>query len=117
YHPASAVLRPGPKVPPAPPTALPDFIVAIDGSNAEVPVANGYPGAHIGYCTVASVLLNVREIDRLAENRPVDPRHFRRTEGAATIDAALTGGIVVTRSHSFARDIFRAAPFDITRDV
>ncbi len=117
YHPASAVQRPSPKAPPAAVAPLPDFIVAIDGSNAEVPVANGYPGAHVGYCTVASVLLNVREIDRLDENRPIDPREFRRTEEAATVDAALPGSNVVTRSHSSARDSFREALFDVLHDV
>src|SRR5690242_6744621 len=54
-----------PSVPPVPKTLLPEFVVAIDGSNAEVDVRNGYPGAKVGYCTVASVLLNLREIDRL----------------------------------------------------
>ena len=38
---------------------LPDFVIAIDGSAAEVDVVNGYPGAKVGYCTVASVLLNL----------------------------------------------------------
>src|SRR4051794_30569656 len=44
---------------------LPDFVVGIDGSYAEADVRNGYPGAKVGYCTVASVLLNLREMDRL----------------------------------------------------
>src|SRR4051812_10406915 len=52
---------------------LPDFVVGIDGSYAEVDVRNGYPGAMVGYCTVASVLLNLKEIDRLDAFRPVDP--------------------------------------------
>lgn len=117
HHSESAVARPTPKVPPAPSEPLPEFIVAIDGSYAEVPVANGYPGAHVGYCTVASVLLNVREIDRLDESRPIDPAEFRRTEEAATIDAALPGSNVVTMPHSSARDAFRAALFDVLHDV
>src|SRR5207245_8770617 len=51
----------------APPSihGLPNYVVAIDGSNAEVDVRNGYPGAKVGYCTVASVLLNLSEMNRL----------------------------------------------------
>src|ERR1051325_585438 len=59
---------------------LPEFIVAIDGSHAEVPVRNGYPGARVGYCTVASVLLDLKRVGELDAVRPIDPREFRRTE-------------------------------------
>lgn len=86
----------------APPVGrdMPDFVVAIDGSSAEVPIVNGYPGAQVGYCTVASVLVNLAELDRLDEYRPIDPVAFRKTEEAATIDAALPGCNVVTRTMS-----------------
>jgi hypothetical protein len=96
---------------------LPDFVVAIDGSNAEVPVKNGYPGARVGYCTVASVLLNLREVNRLDNSRPVDPREFRKTEEAATIDAALPGTNIVTRDHTNARNAFRESLFEVLSDV
>ena len=45
--------------------ALPRFILAIDGSYAEVDVKNGYPGAKVGYCTAASVLLDLDLVGRL----------------------------------------------------
>lgn len=112
-QPLLAAPRPAPDAP----AQLPDFIVAIDGSNAEVPVKNGYPGARVGYCTVASVLLNLKEVNRLDEQRPVDPRDFRRTEDAATIDAALPGTNVVTRDHSSARAAFRESIFEVFTDV
>lgn len=96
---------------------LPDFVVAIDGSPAEVDVRNGYPGAKVEYCTVASVLLNLSEIDRLDVDRPIDPRAFRDTEEAATIDAALPGSNVVSRTHNSARDSFREALYEVLHDV
>jgi NurA domain len=96
---------------------MPDFVVAIDGSSAEVPVLNGYPGARVGYCTVASVLVNLTELDRLDEQRPIDPVAFRKTEEAATIDAALPGCNVVTRDHVAAKHSFREALFDTFNDV
>ena len=71
--------------------SLPVFVVAIDGSWAEVDVRNGYPGAKVGYCTVASVLLDLLKIEQLDASRPVDPREFRKTEEASTFDAAMPG--------------------------
>ena len=67
-----------PKAPPDISTPLPIFAVAIDGSWAEVDVRNGYPGAKVGYCTVASVLLDLHKVEELDAFRPVDPREFRK---------------------------------------
>jgi hypothetical protein len=92
-------------------------VVAIDGSYAEVPVKNGYPGANVGYVTVASVLLNLVEMNRLDEQRPIDPAEFRMTEQAATVDAALPGSNVVTRDHRSARAAFRESVFEVFHDA
>ena len=92
---------------------LPDFIVAIDGSNQEVAVRNGYPGAQVGYLTVACVLLDLSAIDRLDASRPADPVAFRTTEQAMTIDAALPGSNVVTRTHKSAKVAFREELYDV----
>ncbi len=93
-------------------THLPRFVLAIDGSNAEVPVKNGYPGARVGYCTVASVLLDLELIDTLDLDRPIDPIEFRKTEEASAIDAALPGSNVVTRRQTSARASFREELYD-----
>ena len=93
--------------------ALPEFIFAIDGSNQEIPVKNGYPGAQVGYLTVASVLLDLAAIEKLDESRPVDPVAFRKTEESATIDAALPGSNVVTRTHSNAKVAFREELYEV----
>lgn len=91
----------------------PHYIVAIDGSNAEVSIVNGYPGSRVGYCTVASVLLNMKLIDDLDTSRPVNPADFRKTEDVSTIDAALPGSNVVTRDHISARDSFRESLYEV----
>src|SRR2546428_11249898 len=106
-----------PKTPPDTSTPLPIFAVAIDGSWAEVDVRNGYPGAKVGYCTVASVLLDLLKIDQLDATRPVDPVEFRKTEEASTLDAAMPGCNVVTRAHTSAVDSFREALFENFHDV
>lgn len=96
---------------------LPRFILAIDGSYTEVDVKIGYPGAKVGYCTVASVLLDLDLINRLDENRPVDPVQFRKTEQAQGIDAAFPGSNVVTRRQSSPCASFREELYDRFAEV
>lgn len=96
---------------------LPRFILAIDGSCTEVDVKNGYPGAKIGYCTAASVLLDLALVRQLDEERPIDPVEFRKTEQAASIDAALPGSNVVTRRQNSARASFREELYDLFTDI
>ena len=92
-------------------------MLAIDGSTTEVPVKTGYPGAKVGYCTVASVLIDLSLIEILDKHRPVDPVRFRETESASAIDSALPGSNVVTRRHDSARASFREELFDHLSDV
>lgn len=106
-----------PQVPPPTDQQLPKFVFAIDGSWAEVDVKNGYPGAKVGYCTVASVLLDIARIGELDRHRPIDPRDFRKTENASTLDAALPGCNVVTRTHTSALDSFREAVYENFHDL
>lgn len=102
-----------PSAPPMAERSLPEFVVAIDGGCQEVAVKTGYPGAKVGYLTVASVLLDLSAVDRLDAARPVDPVEFRKTENASTIDAALPGSNVVTRTHKSAKVAFREELYEV----
>lgn len=106
-----------PNRPPAARPSLPAFVLAIDGSHTEVDVRNGYPGAKVGYCSVASILLNLAEVERLDAQRPVDPTDFRRTEEPASDAAAMPGCNVITRDNITAKDSFREAVFDLFHDA
>ena len=106
-----------PKPPPQPTTAMPALVLAIDGSTAEVDVRNGYPGAKVGYCSVASVIMNLAEVERLDASRPVNPIDFRKTEDPSSDAMALPGCNVITRDHISARDSFREALFDLLHDA
>lgn len=106
-----------PKIPPAADSTLPSLVLAIDGSYAEVSVRNGYPGAKVGYCSVASVVLNLAEVERLDVDRPVNPIDFRRTEDLSSDASALPGCNVITRDHVSANDSFREAVFDLFHDA
>ena len=96
---------------------LAPFVLAIDGSYTEVDVRTGYPGAKVGYVTVASVLLDLARINELDEQRPVDPREFRKTEQADTIDSAFPGSNVVTINQSGARESFRQELYETFHDI
>ncbi len=115
--PSSLTQQPTPKLPPQITDPLPSLVVAIDGSHAEVDVRNGYPGAKVGYCSVASVVLNLAEVERLDAQRPVNPSDFRRTEDPSSDASALPGCNVITRDHLSAKDSFREALFDLFHDA
>lgn len=106
-----------PEVPPHCDNALPSLVVAIDGSHAEVDVLNGYPGAKVGYCSVASVVLNLAEVERLDAVRPIDPSDFRRTENPSSDASALPGCNIITRDHLSAKDSFRESLFELFHDA
>ena len=115
--PTSLTQQAVPKPPPAADAALPSLILAIDGSSEEVAVRNGYPGAKVGYCSVASVVLNLAEMDRLDAIRPVNPVEFRKTEEPSSDASALPGCNVITRNHKSAKDSFREAVFELLHDA
>lgn len=92
---------------------VPDFVLAVDGSNSEVAVKNGYPSAAIGYVTVASVLLDVAKMIQLDTKRPVDPKVFRTIEDAESIDAALPSTNVIIDDEVDAKASFRRALFEL----
>ena len=106
-----------PKILPDDNAELPSYVLAIDGSYQEIDVRTGYPGAKVGYVTVASVLLDLARMSQLDAERPVDPREFRKTEQSDAIDSALPGSNVVTINQSGARASFRQELYEIFHDV
>jgi len=115
--PSNATQQASPKQAPSTSSILPSLVLAIDGSHAEVDVRNGYPGAKVGYCSVASVILNLAEVERLDAQRPMNPVEFRRTEDASSDASALPGCNVITRDHASASESFREAIFELFHDA
>lgn len=96
----------------APSLWAPDYIIAIDGSHAEVSVENGFPGAEVSYVTVASVILDVARMRALDALRPVDPRDFRTLESPASIDCVIPGCNVVIDGEMSAAASMRKMVFE-----
>jgi hypothetical protein len=96
---------------------MPHYVVAVDGSYAPVTIRNGFPGAEAAYVTVASVLLDIAKTQHLDRHRPVDPREFRTTEQAESIDSALPGCNVVYEGDRCASDSLRRAVYRVFESV
>lgn len=96
---------------------VPDFIIAIDGSNIPVSVENGFPGAEMGYVTVASVLLDLAKMRELDKQRPADPRKVRRTRDTSSLDSALPGANVVVDDDDSADASLRKVLFEVFSDT
>lgn len=96
---------------------LPKVVLAIDGSHVEVPVQNGFPGAEASYVTVASVLVNLAKVRELDTARPVNPKEFRKTEKADSIDCALPGCNVVGDGAGSAEESLRQKVYEVFNGV
>jgi hypothetical protein len=96
---------------------LPDWILAVDGSFHQTQVENGYPGAEVCYLTIAAVMLDVFRMRSLDEQRPVDPKEFRRTQTSGSIDCVLPGCSVILKTEEDAVSSFRRALYEEMKQV
>jgi hypothetical protein len=94
-----------------------DWLIALDGGYNPVPVKNGYPGAEVGYVTVAAVLLNTKKLRELDESRPIDPREFRSTRSLNSIDDVFPGCNVVLDHADDPKQALRQKLFETLRDT
>jgi protein-tyrosine-phosphatase len=90
----------------------PDLIIAIDGSHHEVKIENGFPGAEIGYITVASVLLFLNKVHEHSKEEFIDPKKFRETEKAETIDTVFPGCNIIIDDETSAKSSMRKTLFE-----
>lgn len=95
----------------------PNLVLAIDGSHQEEPVENGYPGAEVGYVTVAAVLMDVAKIKKLDIQRPADPKLFRETEKVQSIDSAFPGCNIVIDSEKSPKNSLRKTLFETLKEI
>ncbi|NSW84249.1 MAG: DNA double-strand break repair nuclease NurA [Syntrophothermus sp.] len=91
--------------------SLPRFVIAIDGSWTQVPVENGFPGAEVGFVSVALVLLDLERIRHLSAEQFPAPPEVNRTVRTGAGELVLPG-CNVQRSdardpkHSFRHQLF-----------
>ncbi|MDP1716206.1 MAG: DNA double-strand break repair nuclease NurA [Anaerolineales bacterium] len=90
----------------------PELVLAIDGSHQPVLVEKGFPGSEVGYVTVAAVLMDVAKIRELDKKRPVDPKAFRATENATSVDRAFPGCNIIIDDEQSSDASLRKALFE-----
>jgi len=93
----------------------PDLVLAIDGSNLAAKAENGFPGAEFGYITLASVLIDLKLIGELEKKEFVEPKKFRETEKASTIESVFPGCNVILDTERSAKTSLRRALFEELR--
>jgi len=96
-------------------TLQPDLVLAIDGSNLAAKAENGFPGAEFGYITLASVLIDLKLIGELEKKEFVEPKKFRETEKASTIESVFPGCNVILDTERSAKTSLRRALFEELR--
>ena len=83
------------------PGLRPSMILAIDGGRQAAEVETGYPGAEIGYITVAAVLILLDKLREVAAEDIINPVEYRKTRKQSSIDTALPGhGVVIDEERS-----------------
>lgn len=91
---------------------IPDYVIAIDGSYQPAKAENGFPGAEFGYITISAVLIIEKAVREFAKHEFIDPKKFRETEKASTIDTVIPGCNVIIESEKSAEASMRRALFE-----
>ena len=90
----------------------PELVLAIDGSNLAAKAENGFPGAEFGYITVASVLIDLKQIEELEKKEFINPKEFHETEKVSTIETVFPGCNVILDNEKNAKASLRRILFE-----
>lgn len=90
----------------------PDLILAVDGSPLAAKAENGFPGAEFGYISIASVLIDLKLVKELEQNDFINPKKFRETEKASTIESVFPGCNIILDTERSAKASLRRVLFE-----
>lgn len=90
----------------------PDLILAIDGGCLPAEVKTGYPGAEIGYITLAAVLILLGKLREVAACDIIDPVKHRQTQERSSIETPLPGRGVILDDEATPEASMRRTLFD-----
>jgi len=91
---------------------IPDYVIAIDGGYQAAKAENGFPGAEFGYITISAVLIIEKEVRNFSKKEFIDPKRFRETEKASTIDTVIPGCNIVIAGEESAKASMRKMLFE-----
>jgi len=75
----------------------PRYVVAIDGSHHEVQYDQGFPGAELGFVSVATILIDVRLLQAESERPSIDPVKFNKVQSTHPFTAVLASTNMITK--------------------
>lgn len=85
----------------------PKYVVAIDGSHREIAYDKGFPGAELGFISVANVLINVEKLVTESSRPTIDPVEFNKVQSAYTLTTAMPSTNMVRDGFKDSRSSFR----------
>ena len=91
---------------------IPDYIIAIDGSYHATKIENGFPGTEIGYLTISAVLIIEKEVRKHSKQEFINPKKFRETEKASTIETVIPGCNIIIQDEKTAKSSMRRTLFE-----
>jgi len=91
---------------------FPDYIIAIDGSYQSAKAENGFPGAEFGYIAISAVLIIEKAVRDFSKQEFIDPKSFRETEKASTIDTVIPGCNIIIDIEKSAKASMRKVLFE-----
>jgi len=91
----------------------PRYVVAIDGSHHEVQYEQGFPGAELGFVSVATILIDVQLLLEESDKPSIDPVQFNKVQGAHPFTAVLASTNMVAKGAPDARTSFRRDWFEV----
>lgn len=75
----------------------PKWVIAVDGSNVNETVQNGFPSADASLVTLSVVFIDISKLKMNSPGEILRPRVFREMEKAKSLDAVLPGANVVRK--------------------
>ena len=98
------------------PVDLSEYVLSIDGSFVEVPLANGPLSAGMAYVTITDVLLQLKKLQEIDLDRPADPCEVRKTSSAGAVDTILAGCNIIFEGEIDPQSSFRRGIIDLFRE-
>ena len=95
----------------------PKYVVAIDGSHHEIAYEKGFPGAEVGFISLATVLINVELLIAESDKPTIDPIVFGQVQSAYTLTKVLPSANMVHKDQPDARSSFRAKWFELLNNT
>lgn len=90
----------------------PNYIIAIDGGYHAAKIQNGFPGAEIGYIAISASLILNDEAELISKKTFINPKDFRKTEKASTLDTVIPGCNVIIKGEVDTKSSMRRMLFE-----